>query len=52
MKRLIMGERVPNCFFLTPNMEHASGDDLARMQAPRDRLLEVAKSDLSDHFHR
>ena len=33
-------------------MEHTSGDDLARMQVTEDRLLEVAKSDLSDHFHR
>ena len=33
-------------------MEHTSGDDLARMQVAEDRLLEVAKSDLSDHFHR
>ena len=52
IQRLIMDGRVPNCFFLTPSMEHTSGDDLARMQVAEDRLLEVAKSDLSDHFHR
>ena len=52
IQRLIMDGRMPNCFFLAPNMEQSFGDDLARMQMPRDRLLEMAKSDLSDHFHR
>ena len=52
IQRLIMDGRVPNSFFLTPSIEHTSGDDLARMQVAEDRLLEVAKSDLSDHFHR
>ena len=43
IQRLIMDGRVPNSFFLTPSIEHTSGDDLARMQVARDRLLEVAK---------
>ena len=51
IQRLIMDGRMPNCFFLAPNMEQSFGDDLARMQMPRERLLEMAKSDLSDHFH-